>query len=97
MFVLTKVMVGKRSTSKKSALRRCSSRWSLRVSTLADWIVTVAREFDRSSRSASNSPSSSLKEPRTVVTIACRAENPRREWPGSIFHDPERSISVSDM
>jgi hypothetical protein len=68
--VLWNVISGHFSTSKKSALRRWSSRCWFRVSTLAVLSTTVAWDLVMSSTSAWNDPSISLKDPRTVVTMA---------------------------
>ncbi len=89
--VETNVMVGCSSIARKSLLRRCSSRWALRVSMLLAWIVTVAVERDGSLPSRTAVPSNSLKAPRTLVTIAWRATKPMRLWPGSRVYGPVSS------
>ena len=69
--------------ARKSLLRRCSSRWALRVSMLAALIVTCARELAGLAPSSVAVPSNSLNAPRTLVTMAWRATKPIRECAGS--------------
>ena len=78
--MVTKLISGKVSTSKKSAERRCASRSAWRVSMLAARMFTLAEEAAGSVVSRCAPPSNSLNWPRTVVTIACRAEKPIRLW-----------------
>ena len=76
MPVELKVMSGYLSCSKKSPESRWPLRCSLRVSTLATFTVAVALLFSGFAPSMWISPSNSLKPPRTLVTMACRAMNP---------------------
>jgi len=64
-------------------VRRCSSRWALRVSMLAASIVRRTLELAVLFPSTVAVPSNALNEPRTFVTIACRATKPIRVWVGS--------------
>ncbi len=82
--VETNVICGNSSMARKSLLRRCSSRWALRVSMLAAWMRRRALERDGSLPSRWAVPSNSLKAPRTLVTIACRATKPMRLCVGSM-------------
>jgi hypothetical protein len=81
--VETKVISGCSAIARKSLLRRCSSRWALRVSMLAALMVTRAEERVGLAASMVAVPSNSLNAPRTLVTIACRATKPIRVWAGS--------------
>src|SRR3954466_15145072 len=97
MPVLAKVMVGEPppSRSKKSALRRCASRPASPVST--DARLTVASTCDWSGSGViSSEPEKSVKRPRTLVIMRCRATKPTVEWDGSTFQVPggraERSV-----
>ena len=66
--VLTKVISGKVSTSKKSALRRCASRSAVPVETDAVWMATVAT-LSASSSATSTVPETSENDPRTLLTM----------------------------
>ena len=76
--VEAKVIFGYSCMARKSLLRRCSSRWALRVSMLAASIVTSTREFAGFSPSSTAVPANSSNEPRTLVTMAWRATKPIR-------------------
>ena len=76
------------STSKKSALRRCASRSGDPVLTEASCTVTSAVEPVGFAASITMVPATSSNAPRTLVTIACRATKPRREWLGSMVQVP---------
>src|SRR5215207_2278908 len=90
--VETKVISGNVSISRKSLLRRWASRCSLRVSMLSALTVTVTDDLLGSSPSSCAVPSNSLKAPRTLVTIACRATNPIRVCAGSRVYWPVSSV-----
>ena len=82
--VETKVISGLASASKKSPETRWPSRSGLPVSMLAVLMVTFAHDLLGSAASMWAVPSKSLKAPRTVETIACRALKPIRVWLGSM-------------
>ena len=73
--VLLKVRVGWFGTSKKSFVRRCSSRCSWLVWMLAAWTVTSTVEFSIGSATV-KVPVTSVKRPRTLVPIRWRATKP---------------------
>jgi hypothetical protein len=79
----TKVISGYSSIAKKSLLRRCASRSALPVSMLLALMVSRPLEFAGFAPSTWKVPSKSENDPRTLVTIACRALNPRRVCAGS--------------
>ena len=75
-----KDITGYWSCSKKSPDSRWPLRCSLRVSTLATVTEASALLFSGFAPSTWILPSNSLKPPRTLVTIACRAMNPTELW-----------------
>src|SRR5436309_526108 len=81
--LLLKVIYGECSTSKKSAERKCSSRCTLCVLTLAASIWMSALERVRSCSSNSTVPLNSSNCPRTVATIICRPVKPMCVCPAS--------------
>ncbi len=91
---LRKMIFGWFSTSRKSPLFRCPSRCSLLVRTLAASISTSAEDFVGSAWSILITPEKTLKPPRTVATIACRAAKPSRVCAGSRSQVPVRSTVV---
>ena len=78
--VEAKVHSGKFSASKKSADLRWPSRSALPVATLAALIVSLTHEAAGFAVSMWAVPCHSSNEPRTLVTIACRATKPSRLW-----------------
>src|SRR5207247_10475451 len=81
--LLLKVMVGYFSTSRKSPERRCLSRFSSPVSSVAASMVTSTDEFVGLFSSRLSFTSNLLNRPLTVVIIMCFAENCTAEWAGS--------------
>jgi hypothetical protein len=78
-----KVIVGKCSASKKSAERRCSSRFTSPLS--RDWTLTVASTEDWFGSSAMTTvPPLTPNRPRTLLIIRCRPVKVTPEWVGSI-------------
>src|SRR3954471_5897306 len=71
---------GYRSTSRKSAERRCASRSALPVSMLAVRMRIDTELAGGSAGSRRAAPLKSVKAPRIVVTIAWRARMPLRVW-----------------
>src|SRR5882762_7988873 len=80
-----KDIVGNFSTSKKSALFRCASRWASRVSIEAASINASTREFIRSDSSRINTPVTLANCPFTLEIIMCLTLNSATEWTGSRF------------
>ena len=74
--------------SKKSADFRWASRSALPLSMLAICAVSVALEADGLAPSRVMEALNSLNEPRTLVTMACRATKPKRVWAGSMVQVP---------
>jgi hypothetical protein len=84
--------VGWFGTSKKTFVRRCSSRFGSRVSIDATSTLTVT--FDSSGRSAiSMTPSKALKRPRTLARPRWRTANSTAEWEA----DEEQSGADTDV
>lgn len=79
-----KVIRGNFSASKKSPLTRWPSRSLIPVSTLAIFTSIEAEELAGSLPSSFREPSWSAKEPRTLVTMACRTVKPMLLCAGSI-------------
>jgi hypothetical protein len=76
-------MVGYCSTSKKSAERRCSSRFTSPLCTDAAGMVASTCDCDRSS-AITTVPPVSENLPRTLLTIRWRPVNDTPAWPGSM-------------
>src|SRR5262249_30066525 len=83
----TNSIFGYFSTSKKSALRRCSSRRGSPLLTLAASTVADTDDWNGSSAIVID-PSRSPKTPRTVVQIRCRATNSTDDCDASIDQVP---------
>src|SRR5438067_1878256 len=75
MRVLLKVIVGKRSTSRKSGDFRCASRWLSCVLSVLASIVASTEEAVKSSSLKSISAFTPVKAPLTVIMPMCLAEN----------------------
>src|SRR4051794_38052667 len=91
--VATKVSSGWLSASKKSAERRCASRWGSFVSTEATCTVPDAVAVARSSPITSV-PSNSRNAPLTVAMPRCLTENSTFEWLGSTLQVPVSGVVV---
>src|SRR5450756_2445845 len=85
--LLVNVSSGNTSTSRKSGLRRWSSRSWVRVSMLGALMVTLMLDCVGSSAMCS-APSNSPKRPLTLATIRCRASNSTVVCAGSSTHVP---------
>src|ERR1700676_4494843 len=72
IFFERKVMVGWLATSKKSALRRCSSRCNSRVSMDEVSMLTSTVDFAGSNGSSTALPLTLVNSPRTFEIIKCR-------------------------
>src|SRR3954452_18371818 len=80
-------------TSKKSALRRCSSRTGLPVQIFAASISPSKVDSRHVLQSNSRRPCMSLKSPRTQVTIMCMERNSTSVWPGSSIQAVTTSLA----
>jgi hypothetical protein len=86
-------IVGWSGTSKKTFVRRCSSRFDSPVSIDATSTSTVT--FDSSGRSAiSMTPSKALKRPRTLARPRWRTANSTAEWEASMAYVPGTGSSA---
>src|SRR5487761_736760 len=86
MLVDWKDSVGNFSTSKKSALLRCVSRWASPVLMEAASIEASTRELVKSVASRSRTPLTFVNCPFTFEIIMCFTLNSAAEWTGSMFH-----------
>jgi hypothetical protein len=86
--VEVKVRSGNCSTSRKSADFKCASRSAFWVSMLAVFAVSAALEAAGLAPSRVSEPSNSVNRPRTLATMAWRAENPMVVCVGSICQVP---------
>src|SRR5579864_6582327 len=80
-----KERVGNFSTSKKSALFRCASRWSSRVWTEAASIEASIWDLDTSISSRVITPVTFVNCPLTLEIIMCLTLNSATVWTGSMF------------
>src|SRR5262245_49551867 len=87
-------MSGYFSTSRKSALFKCASRWASRVSIDAASIETSTREFARLDSSKFNTPATFEKCPLTLAIIMCLTLNSASACAGSMFQVVVCSVTV---
>src|SRR5215471_12385560 len=86
MLVLLNVMLGNFSTSRKSALFRCASRWSSSVLMLAASITASMLDPAGFPRSTTTEPFTVRNPPRTFVTIMWRTTKWALECAESILY-----------
>ena len=94
--VLRNSIVGNRSASRKSALRRWASRWGSRVSMLAASMIAWMLERPSLSGSRVTDPETLSNCPRTVATTRCLIEKCTPVWAGSMFQVVVASVVAAD-